>query len=241
MTAHLSDRQINNILGNLIPIPRAQLESTSSAEEQQERIDIHPLGPPIPVLSAPTSLPQSSVPVAKKTTMNISGFFDTTHLQAPFQDSMEIAAAVRQIRHATLRFQDGKIVETGLERHNFPRVNSPAIKQERSRKTMLDDDSTSQFQITLPELIVPVAKQYNVTFETGLVAKFLLVARNDTTEKWTVPSSQRFHDILNTLETKILKDNIKCGDIMVWNSEWSGGIGLMGLRTDNREKLFSSS
>ena len=80
-------------------------------------------------------------------------------------------------------------------------------------------------------------EQMRVTFRSKPVAKFLLVARNGTTKKWTIPSQQRFHDVLNVVENAIYRDKLQCTGTLEWSSTWEGGIGLLGLRIDDVSKL----
>ena len=155
-------------------------------------------------------------------------------------NAKEIATAVRHARHAVVDIVDGAVVETGLERHDFPTISRDMIRSSR-----LQDQSVTgleeEVEITIPEIVDTVKNQVNVTFVTGPVAKFILVARDTVTSRWSVPSRLRFHDVVNQAESKIRRDKLSCGSVLDWCSEWGGGggVGLLGLRVIHPRELHA--
>ena len=179
-------------------------------------------------------------PVAVKSSKNFGNPYDGFKKLAPTistsEMAKEIATAVRQVRHATVKIVDGEIKETGMERHNFPTINRADI--ERRQPQVIDiEGGNKTYKVTIPELILPISQQFNVSFTTPKVAKFLMVARNSTTDRWSIPSIIRFHDVLNKVENRLREERLQCQFVIEWNSTWNGEIGLMGLRIVDTVKL----
>lgn len=142
--------------------------------------------------------------------------------------SLEISTAVKQVRHALVKMVDGVVVSTGLEKHDYEPIHRSRVHVTDGNLDLEYDDKKT-FRLTIPELMLPIRDQINVTFECGRIAKFLLVARNRYTKRWSIPSKQRFHDVLNQVDNRIRRDHVPCQFVLRWNSDWEGGIGLMGL------------
>ena len=154
----------------------------------------------------------------------------------PSSDSAEIATAVRYARHAIVKIVDGSVQETGLEKHNFP-IFSRSMIQPPEVEAVSDINVNEHVEITIPELYASVRDQVNVTFDSEPIAKFLLVARNTLTSRWSVPSVSRFHDVINQADSRIRREKFPCGGVLVWSSQWGGGIGLLGLNVTNPRAL----
>ena len=154
----------------------------------------------------------------------------------PSQTAKEISAAVRQVRYAAVKCVNGEIMETGMIHHNFDKVSRSDIDIP-PLYAMGTDNSKRIYKVTIPELMVPIREQINVTFNTVAIAKFLMVAKNVSTSRWTIPSLQRFHDVLNHVENRVRKECLQCQFVIQWNSEWQKGIGLMGLQVTDAVKL----
>ena len=240
-STHLSAARIQKMLKSLTPVDR---NNNSDHEERMESS----VPAVVPVSTTPfnkdvswgTQVPiqyqaqhgyQVLVPVANGPDRDVE---DGRSGASEF--SLEISSAVKQVRHALVKMVDGVVVGTGLEKHDFPLIHRSRVHVTDGDLDLdLEHDSKKIFRLTIPELILPLRDQINVTFECNRVAKFLLVARNRYTKRWSIPSKQRFHDVLNQVDSRIRSDRVPCQFVFRWNSEWEGGIGLMGLCiTDTR-------
>ena len=153
--------------------------------------------------------------------------------------SEEIAAAVQQVRHATVKMVDGNVQATGLEKHKFSMVGRKDIETKKTFVRTGDEMGSKKFKLTIPELLLPIRSQSNVTFECGEIVKFIMVARNKITKRWTVPSRQRFHDIINQVDNKLRREHMyPTLGVLAWNYEWNG-VGVMGLRVTDTAVLHS--
>ena len=53
---------------------------------------------------------------------------------------------------------------------------------------------------------------------------------------WTVPDPQLFHDLVNRVESRVMEENLKCGDVLKWSNLW-GKVGLLGLSAKDHDQL----
>lgn len=238
----LSSDQIQVLLGSLTPdssVIRAEDRFKKQAIMKKEMMPSSDSGAglkkedswgvQIPVQINTEGVPERLVPVAVRS--------NTESAVAPSASALEIAAAVQQVRHAVTKIVDGTVQSTGLEKHDFAMIDRSMMEAAREpHGGQRNDTGQENYRITIPELIVPAYAQHNVTFDCGGIAKFLLVACNVSTKKWTIPSRQRFHDVLNQVENRIRREFIPCHGVIEWNSEW-GGVGLMGLRVADTQAL----
>lgn len=235
-SSRLSPQQIQALIRGLTPDPIVR----SMSEGCQG------LPPPTPPLSrAPSERSQVSLDdewgAVRKIVPTATSSRPRTSSSSSYQisdNAREIATAVRHARHAVVDIVDGVVVETGLERHDFPPVGRDMVTPNRIQ----DQSATGleeEIEITIPEIIDNIKDQVNVTFTTGPVAKFILVARDSLTSRWSVPSRLRFHDVVNQAESRIRRNNLSCGSVLDWCSEWGGGggVGLLGLRVIHPREL----
>ena len=232
-SSRLSSDQVQQLLRGLTPDPRIARSWSegscgsvsgggSSSSSVRRQVSLEDLDPNMVT-------PIKLVPVARTSRMSTERSFQIS------ADARDIAMAVRHARHAVVDIVDGMVQETGLERHDFPAVSRSMVSS-----TRLQDQATGldqEVEITIPELITTPREQVNVTFETGPVVKFIMVAKNLATGGWSVPSKQRFHDVINKVDSKIRRESRGCGSVLEWCSEWGGGVGLMGLRVINPREL----
>ena len=241
----LSQERIQSLLRGLAPDPSVlepvreescEDDNNGGAAEKTMESDggadlsIHASwGIQIPVEFNDSGEPKRLVPVAVRSYEHGSG--------GPSESALEIAAAVQQVRHAVVKIVDGTVQSTGLEKHHYSMVTRRMMDEAREREGNVDVLPDQQiFRITVPELTMPPHAQRNVTFDCGRTAKFLLVANNVSTGRWTIPSRQRFHDVLNQVENRIRREFIPCHGVIEWNSEWNG-VGLMGLQVSDMAAL----
>ena len=232
-STHLSTARIRKMLKSLTPIP-------NPGGRGEENMDSSPSAEPVP---APMISKESSwgnqIPIKYQDQQGYEVLVPVAH--GPIREernaagdpsgfSEEISSAVKQVRHALVKMVDGVVVGTGLEKHEFPLIPRSRVHVTDGDLDLdAEHDEKKIFRLTIPELILPLRDQVNVTFECNRIAKFLLVAWNRYTKRWSVPSRQRFHDVLNQVDSRIRRDRVPCHGVFRWNSEWEGGIGLMGL------------
>ena len=229
-SSHMSSERIQKLLSGLTPDPSVcpssgrSSESNKSRDRSQIPMDLSTeatWGVQVPIVEDDKDEPVRLVPTASRRTNSGRG---------PSKNALEIATAVQQVRHAVLKIVDGEVQSTGLEKHHFPMIQSKSVSTLNESITRKErEESSRRFRVTIPELIVPSYQQHNVTFDCGRVAKFLLVAHNRNTSKWSIPSKQRFHDVINKVDNRIRREGIPCHLTMEWNSDWEGDIGLLGL------------
>ena len=53
---------------------------------------------------------------------------------------------------------------------------------------------------------------------------------------WTVPDPQLFHDLVNRVESRVMEQNLKCGDVLKWSNLW-GKVGLLGISAKDHDQL----
>ena len=235
--SHLSSEEIQRLLQGLVP--DATVSRSESEISQQSSLPTKI--PALSRLSSGTSYDQvsldgsdSEIPVKLVPTAKSSRPISSKEF-GPSKDAQEIATAVRYARHSVVRMIDGAVQDTGLEKHDFPAFSRKMMKAPDVEE--IESGFGGEVEITIPELISTVRDQINVSFTSGPVAKFLLVARNSGTSRWSVPSTQRFHDVLNQAEGRIRREKLQCSGVLAWSSQWGGGIGLMGLRVTNPRAL----
>ena len=234
-SALLSESQIMNMLGCLTPDPKIHtsninIERGETTSKLADKPDIKTWGIQVPLEVSEEQL-NSSVDYGSSGLINI-------HLKTtPADYGNQISTAVRQVRHALVKMVDGVVQETGLEKHDFGKVSRDDVPVNDEIWYPEHGDVGGKINITIPEVISRAHGQVDVTFETPSIAKFLMVARNTITAKWTIPSRQRFHDVINQVENHIRREKKDCLNVLAWNSEWQGGIGLLGLRVRDLDKL----
>lgn len=265
--SYLSEEKVQRLLGSLSPIPISQAIGRQSDEGiHTSSISFFLSSPavvhnitPVGKKSLPTrtmttlherkdesesqkSLPdRDDEPLAQDIYMDLDS--DQCQTLTPSQMgsssvALEISSAVRQVRHALVKFVDGEIVPTGMEQHHFPPVLRSDIEHDTQGSINMDKETMrGQVRITVPEVIAAPSMQHNVTIECNGVAKFLLVAQNALTSKWSIPSRERFHDVINKVENNIRSNGFSCRCVLEWCSEWDGGVGLMGLKVHDVKKL----
>ena len=231
----LSQDRIRSLLAELRPLPNDkptsfQGESAAAAIPTSVPKDAS-WGNQVPVRFDDSCEPVRLVPVA--TDIGRGG----KPLNSDHSD--EIAAAVQQVRHATVKMVDGNVQATGLEKHNFSMVGRKDIEVKKQFVRTGDEMGFKKFKLTIPELLLPIRSQSNVTFECGEIVKFIMVARNKITKRWTVPSRQRFHDIINQVDNKLRREHMhSILGVLAWNYEWNG-VGVLGLRVTDTATLHS--
>lgn len=236
-SAKLSDDEIQHLLRGLKPdasFSRSMSEDSSGTALPNKIPAVPHAGPDyiqVPLDDeSDSNIPTRITPTAKSTrNLDPDRFL-------PSSDAVEIATAVRYARHAIVRIVDGSVQETGLEKHNFP-IFSRSMIQPPEVEAVSEVNNNTSVEITIPELYAPIRDQVNVTFDSDPVTKFLLVARNTLTSRWSVPSVSRFHDVLNQADGRIRREKIPCGGVLVWSSQWGGGVGLLGLNVTNPRAL----
>lgn len=232
-STHLSPERIQRMLKNLNPIiapGRFNNDANDASKDEPTNGKVVPIstvneesswGNQIPVRYDTEQEGEVLVPVA-------NGPDRGRGSMKPSDFSLEISTAVKQVRHALVKMVDGVVVGTGLEKHEFEPIHRSRVHVTDGNLDLEYDDKKT-FRLTIPELMLPIRDQINVTFECGRIAKFLLVARNRYTKRWSIPSKQRFHDVLNQVDNRIRRNHVPCQFVLRWNSDWEGGIGLMGL------------
>ena len=240
-SARLTTSQVQQLLQGLTPDPtitRSFSEGHQLPQSSAIQFTMQPVqegcGYSQVSLDGSWEPPKKIVPTATSSRPTTSTSYQVS------DNAREIALAVRHARHAVVDIVDGAVVETGLERHDFPAVSRsmvPANRLQDQPATGLDEE----VEITIPEVIDTAKNQVNVTFETGPVAKFILMARDSLTSRWSVPSRLRFHDVMNQVESRIRRLKLTCGSVLDWCSEWrgGGGVGLLGLRVLNPRELHA--
>ena len=227
-STHLSPDRIQRMLRSLNPvIAPSRLDSNEGNSSGDKVVPVSTVneesswGNQVPVKYSSEKGSRVLVPVA-------NGPERDNGSSEPSNFSLEISSAVKQVRHALVKMVDGVVVGTGLEKHDFQPVHRSRVHITDGNQDLEYDDKKT-FRLTIPELMLPIRDQINVTFECGRIAKFLLVARNRYTKRWSIPSKQRFHDVLNQVDNRIRREHVPCQFVLRWNSDWEGGIGLMGL------------
>ena len=220
--AFLHEERIHRMLGSLSPLPPPS-SRPSIPPSTSEGISTPPTPPPSDFnMSFDSDFPSGAT---EKTLMPAECRRERESEPSPI--AQEISEAVRQVRHAVVRMVGGEVEKTGLERHNFPMISRASLDLDEEPEGV---PPVQLFKITVPELVVPIEERHDVTFETHDIAKFLLVAKNSSTARWTIPSTQRFHDVMNTVENTMRRGRIAGRLALAWCSEWEGGIGLMGIK-----------
>ena len=231
-SSHLSAEKIRELLLNLTPDPSVNttLDFNNVSSVPSNSAMEASWGVQIPVRLDDSADPVRLVPVATDT---LRGADEKTN------HATEIAAVVQHVRHATVKLADGNVQATGMESHDFPMVSKESVKSSFEAVKVGDELGFKKFRITIPELILPIRDQSNVTLECGEIVQFVMVARHKYSKSWTVPSKQRFHDILNQIDNRFRREHMEyCKGLLAWNYEWNG-VEVMGLRAVNTAALHA--
>ena len=236
----LTEEQIMKMLGSLTPEPKSSNQPTSDTGARTKVSASNPRSGNADAKNWGVQVPLDmgdGEPISTMETNN--GIINIRLRTTPADYGSQISTAVRQVRHALVKLVDGVVQETGLEKHDFPRVSRNEVITTEEVFDVGSNGSARKTTITIPEVVTNAKEQIQVTFETSMTAKFLLVARNVLTACWTIPSRQRFHDVINQTESRIRREGLDCLSVLEWNSEWQGGIGLLGLKVSDLDALQS--
>ena len=68
------------------------------------------------------------------------------------------------------------------------------------------------------------------------IIQFILLQSNQALTDWILPEEQIFHDFVNRLECRFIKEKMKIGSVLKWTNLW-GSVGLMGLSAKDKALL----
>lgn len=93
--------------------------------------------------------PNIGVPIRREVSLDGS-MSDSPHAT---DVAREISAAVRKVRHATVKLVDGEVQETGMERHHFPMVMRSSVGVLDPTSDEKSEQPNKKTTIIIPELI----------------------------------------------------------------------------------------
>ena len=128
----------------------------------------------------------------------------------------------------------------GLTIHNYQWTRRADVIKSSGAMVSNDPDVLRTFNagdlIKDPAINFPGAS--GIIQTKGLI-QFVIVQRIDRAgSEWMLPSPQQFHDLVNTMESEIVSQNLDIISVLKWANLWND-TGLIGLSTHDIDKLDS--